>query len=694
MLLQGGTRFPIQIWWRKTMTVRIVSGSATLADPEGAVFSHITTDNTGSKDRSQAIAISDTQASSGREICLHVDPEKANGTPVAVQLDLEVPGLRQHRALLNGYQSWSECFEVDLTSRVRRVNPLFARYMGQCSDYELARQLRISCSTYSWSYTALKANDGHNLLLASLDESSGYTAFEYRPERNAILVKKECGQRSPDGPLSSIRILIVEGTEDECFQRLRQALGIAYERPKVPETAWTSWYNYYSDISEEILLANLKALKERHIPLTYFQIDDGYQSALGDWLIPNARFPKGMKHLAEMIREFGFVPGLWISPFICEKDSQLFREHPDWVARDDRGRPILAGRNRAWGGPYFVLDLHDDAVRSHIRDTVAAIAFDWGYELLKADYLYAPGLCARPGETQAQLHTEAIALLREGLGDRKLLACGAPLWPTVGKADYCRIGNDVGIKWEKPLAVALGFRERVSTKSCISNTLLRWPLGNLLGADPDVFILRQNGHSLSAAQKYALLLVNALFGDLLSTSDDISTYSDEEMRDLLSLFPLVRPQIRSATPTNGIYLIEVAIKDRHYLVGVNMSPARREIPTLAQPHFEGRSQEMHPAGTAVALEPWESKCLLRVDSSEYQLLGGANHLFSGCEAIAFSVADRSVALQVDPANRNSGPVLVRVPESCQAIQINGEQCRTFRLGPVTVATWTRAQLTQ
>jgi len=666
------------------MTVRIVSGSIALADLAGSVHRY-TIAPEGNPDKPEAISISDSSLGDSRELCLRIERDRRDRTIIAAQMDLAVPNLSQYRALLNGYQSWSECFEIDLTTKVRRVNPLFARYMGQSSDYKLTKQLGVSRSTYSWSYTILKNNNGRNLLLASLNESSGYTVFEYRPERNIILVKKECGQRSP--ATFSIHIFATEGTENDCFERLRQAMGITDRGLIAPETAWTSWYNYYNEISEEILLANLKALKDRRIPLKYFQVDDGYQAALGDWLTPNDRFPNGMQHLAETIREFGFTPGLWISPFICEKDSQLYKDHPDWVARDQRGKPILAGRNRAWGGAYFVLNLHDEAVRSHIRETVRAIAFDWGYGLLKADYLYAAGLCARAGETQAQLHAAGIALLREGLGDRKLLACGATLWPTVGKADYCRIGNDVGTKWEKAIAVALGFRERVSTTSCINNTLLRGSLGSLLSTDPDVFMLRENGHSMSAAQQYTLLLVNALFGDLLSTSDDVSTYSDKEMQDLLSLFPLVKPQIQGVTSKDGLYTIEAAVNSRQYLVGINMSPVKREILTPAHPYFEGRSQAVHPAGAPVTLDPWASTCLLRIDNSEYQLLGGNNHIFSGCEAIAFSAAGGSVILRTDPANRNSGPVLVRVPASFQTIAINDETCHTVDLGAMTVAAW-------
>ena len=77
-------------------------------------------------------------------------------------------------------------------------------------------------------------------------------------------------------------------------------------------------------------------------------------------------------------------------------------------------------------------------------------------------------------------------------------------------------------------------RERVSTKVTLQNTVYRSLFdGVLFGCDPDVFLLRDTNLSLSLARRTALLTLNALFGRLLMTSDNIADYDGEKL-DLLS----------------------------------------------------------------------------------------------------------------------------------------------------------------
>jgi len=85
----------------------------------------------------------------------------------------------------------------------------------------------------------------------------------------------------------------------------------AYQR------GWCSWYHYFHGITEEALRANLKALAaaRAEFPLELVQLDDGFQSALGDWDTTNAKFPSGLKRIADEIRAAGFAAGIWTAPF-------------------------------------------------------------------------------------------------------------------------------------------------------------------------------------------------------------------------------------------------------------------------------------------------------------------------------------------------------------------------------------------
>lgn len=85
-------------------------------------------------------------------------------------------------------------------------------------------------------------------------------------------------------------------------------------------------------------------------------IDDGYMTAWGDWgsLKPKA-FPTAfmlgpnpsekdvdacMKNLSDSMRSNGMKPGIWLAPFAADKHSKLTKENPDWIIRDNSGRPV------------------------------------------------------------------------------------------------------------------------------------------------------------------------------------------------------------------------------------------------------------------------------------------------------------------------------------------------------------------
>jgi len=83
-------------------------------------------------------------------------------------------------------------------------------------------------------------------------------------------------------------------------------------------TGWSSWYNLYSYVSEEIILEHLhdasNVTRRENLPMRVFEIDDGFTPEMGDWLLVKPQFSRGMKPLLDDIRAAGFIPGLWIAP--------------------------------------------------------------------------------------------------------------------------------------------------------------------------------------------------------------------------------------------------------------------------------------------------------------------------------------------------------------------------------------------
>ena len=130
----------------------------------------------------------------------------------------------------------------------------------------------------------------------------------------------------------------------------------------------------------------------------------------------------------------------------------------------------------------------------------------------------------------------AMDFLREICGDKLILGCGVPVMPAFGRVDYCRVSCDVSLDWNDKPYMRLFHRERVSTKQAIENTLSRSQLnGRAYLSDPDVFFLRDNNISLSDDRKLLLAKINALFGGVFLTSDDLSSYNEKQRKLYRSL---------------------------------------------------------------------------------------------------------------------------------------------------------------
>lgn len=297
-------------------------------------------------------------------------------------------------------------------------------------------------------------------------------------------------------------------------------------------TGYTTWYNYYRGITEQIVNRDLNSIANQDTHFDCFQIDDGYQENIGDWLITDKKkFPNGMKKIAEDIHSHNMIAGLWLAPFAGTRKSKLFSNHPEWFIKDENGRPYNTGHN--WGG-FYSLDIYNKDARKYIMNVFDTVLNNWGYDLVKLDFLY--GACVRPmyNKTRGEIMCDAMDLLREACGDKLILGCGVPLMPAFGKVDYCRIGADISLKWQTGKHIT---REDVSTPHAVCNSIFRRHLdGRVWMNDPDVFLLREKNNQMNFEQRKLLAKINSTFGSLLFISDDVSEYNDEQKAALSEVF--------------------------------------------------------------------------------------------------------------------------------------------------------------
>ena len=301
-------------------------------------------------------------------------------------------------------------------------------------------------------------------------------------------------------------------------------------KPESAPTGWCSWYYYYTGIDEEAVLKNLNRLSDlkEKLPVSFFQVDDGYQAKIGDWLSTNKKFPEGMDAIANRIADAGFLPGIWTAPFYARPTSKVFREHRDWFVKTKSGRPQKAGWNPLWYGKVYALDPTHPEVQDHLRNVYTTL-HKWGYRYFKIDFLYAaalPGVYHDRKATRASVLRTGLEIIRESVGeDSFILGCGCPIQVAVGIVDAMRIGMDVTPRWGNwPMRKLLNDRNALSTYHSILNTINRSFMHNRLFAnDPDCLMVRVDRNQLNLDEVKTLATVTALSGGVVMISDNMET---------------------------------------------------------------------------------------------------------------------------------------------------------------------------
>ena len=293
------------------------------------------------------------------------------------------------------------------------------------------------------------------------------------------------------------------------------------------QLGWCSWYQYFHEVTEADIRLNLAHAADW--PFEVFQIDDGFQSAIGDWLTTNPKFPTPLEELAADIAAAGMTPGLWLAPFLAAPDSAVAGEHPDWIAQRKPGQPLIGMINEGWGGATWCLDTTHPEVLDHL-ETLARALVDRGFQYLKLDFTYAAGIRGvfhDPTRTPAQRVRAGYDAIRRGAGDDVfILGCGAPMGACIGVVDGMRIGADVAPwwsvtadQWRPP-----GYEgNEPATANAFQNTLSRSFMHRRLWLnDPDCLMLRTEGTALSPAAVEAWALAVGLSGGMALVSDDLS----------------------------------------------------------------------------------------------------------------------------------------------------------------------------
>lgn len=146
---------------------------------------------------------------------------------------------------------------------------------------------------------------------------------------------------------------------------------------------YNSWEATYFDVNYE----NQSKLAEiaSEIGAEIFVTDDGWfgkrnsdRSGLGDWYVNPDKFPEGLTPLINKVKSLGMEFGLWVEPEMVNPDSELYKNHPDWIYRFSGNEPTL------WRNQY-ILNIAKPEVKKYIIDFMEKLLSENDIRYIKWD---------------------------------------------------------------------------------------------------------------------------------------------------------------------------------------------------------------------------------------------------------------------------------------------------------------------
>ena len=196
----------------------------------------------------------------------------------------------------------------------------------------------------------------------------------------------------------------------QTFHRLYQKrLARGYWRDRVRPILINNWEATYFDFTEDKLVEIAEKARECGVEL--FVLDDGWfgkrcgeQAGLGDWVANPDRLKNGITGLAQRIEDLGMKFGLWFEPEMVNKDSDLYREHPDWIIQ-------APGRRNSHGRYQYVLDFSRKEVVDRIYEMMDKILSEAKVSYIKWDMNRSITECysvALPPDRQGEVYHRYI----------------------------------------------------------------------------------------------------------------------------------------------------------------------------------------------------------------------------------------------------------------------------------------------
>jgi len=166
------------------------------------------------------------------------------------------------------------------------------------------------------------------------------------------------------------------------FSKFMKKQGIS--APDFPETAyqpvWCAW-GYERNFTVKQVLNTLPEVKK--LGFKWVVLDDGWQTAEGDWYLNPKKFPRGdtdMRAFVDRIHARGLKAKLWLAPLAADPGTDLLRHHPDLLLLNKDGTKQLI----SWWDSFYLCPAYEPTIE-YTRKLIKKILVDWDFDGLKLD---------------------------------------------------------------------------------------------------------------------------------------------------------------------------------------------------------------------------------------------------------------------------------------------------------------------
>jgi alpha-galactosidase len=179
------------------------------------------------------------------------------------------------------------------------------------------------------------------------------------------------------------------------YRSMMVGQGVKFSKapPDAFEPIWCAW-GYRRTFQPPQIYGALPIVKK--LGFRWVTLDDGWQTAEGDWFLEPKKFPQGdrdMKAMVDRIHADGFKAQLWWAPMSVDPGTQKIEKHPEWLLLDKDG-----SKHKITYWDAFYLCPAVPEVRADAAAFVTKAIKEWGYDGFKLDgqYMNAAPPCYNP----------------------------------------------------------------------------------------------------------------------------------------------------------------------------------------------------------------------------------------------------------------------------------------------------------